>query len=583
MVATDAVGGDVGGNVEELDGLAEVLNMWAKALDQTALQLSEAMRRLAWSRSEGLEWLFDHGSTVARHGASLSGLSDRARSQAVQFRCADDGNVGGGAATMPVTANRPVVYGPARPKRPAAGPGNWAGVDPQLIVSGKRLADSLRLKSENSNFTDAEITKLAAWWWDANQRDDVNAIRQVISGLSVRDVERLRREIAYFDWNAYGTVLRSIPPELESVMQFLAGDKIDKLSDRQFAEEVQRRLKVTDPVVLDAIRIYLRYQIGTARFASDAEWERYGELIWGWNLPVLVPEWWSKWLALDSYGSRTDRPDTVADTTAVIVGLIRGAVYGRSDRERIVMYELARRPGSTVTATATGVVVGLAVAALLPEAAMAASIAAGLEALGVSEATAAIAGGLVATAMAGGLSGLASGVASRVVLAVTGKIKWDAVLDPDTTAREVVLGGLMSLAEYGIKDAMKKLVIQIADASTSGQPTEQKERDLRVLNDALARTVKARNELSGAANSMGGGGSSAGSVDPAGGASLSGGAGQVNSSGSAVSSGATAVPSGPVKPSGDAGSSGGASSSGGGKQAGVSTGARVGLQSVGRP
>ena len=519
-----AVKGAVGGDVGQLESLAEVFGSWSFQLQQTARDVSLVLQDLATSGSEGIGEVVDHGSTVAQHGSSMERLSGRAKRQASQLRWADNGSAtGAGVARgeVGVTPGRATarqstrVYGPPMPRRVVSRPGNWAGIDPVMISAGQILVKSLRGNVEASDLSDAQVTLIAAWWWDANQNEDHVAIRRLVAGLSLPDLERLRGAVAIFDWKAFGTVSRLVPPQLESVMTFLASDVSAKLTNRELTAEVQRRLKVSDEVVLDAIKTYIRYEVGTYRHTLDAHAESNGRLIWGWGLPGLTPMWWAQSLALDGDGIRADVPESVNTKAVVIAGLLEGKVFGDANRRLATV-----RPEATGGGRAFAILAGLATAALiaaaLPEVAMAGTLATGLEALGLSEVTAALAGGVLATAMTGALTGLAAGVTTRAVDAVAGKIPWSDVLDPGATARDVVLGGLLNVARYGLVKAIGKVTAKIAAAQRAGKSVAELEHDLGVLTKGLARTEAAERELAAteAAKATGGSGT-AGAADDA--------------------------------------------------------------------
>jgi hypothetical protein len=68
---------------------------------------------------------------------------------------------------------------------------------------------------------------------------------------------------------AFGGASKHVPADFGEVMVFLASDVTKKLSARDLGAEVQRSLRVSDPLVLDSVLTFAHDQLGTACQLND--------------------------------------------------------------------------------------------------------------------------------------------------------------------------------------------------------------------------------------------------------------------------------------------------------------------------
>ncbi len=489
----------VSARIDDLDHFAGSLDSRSLELARIGADVSWTLEVLANTRSEFVGALSDHGETVRSHGVRLLDLGARLRYTATQYRIAD----GGALPRTPDphagvrTGDRPVPKSRVEP-----GPKNWGGLDPALIAQGQRVAAHLRASRQASALSEDEMIRLAAWWFDSTLHDDDKAIRSVVEKLSPADLASVRDLLKAFNWNAYANALARVPAEFESVMTFLGTSEAAKLNSAQLANEVKKRFHVTDPDVLDAINTVLRFEIGTAnRLLDPSRGEQaFGDLIWGWYVPGLVPATWSDSLAR-GYDYRAVSPEHVDEQATVIMNLLQGRVLNHDDRNIVRIQPPQRGPGGVlILSLLAGAAAGALVAVAAPEAAITAAVVSALEAIPATAAAAPLLGPIVApivaTALVGATGGVTAGVVGRTVTALITGQGWDDVIEPGTLARDAILGGITAMAAYGLGQAVSKLRARLAAAKPNTQGYKDLREELKALEAAQSNAQQARKALS---------------------------------------------------------------------------------------
>ena len=508
----------VSAHVDDLGLLAGTLAVRSIELGRLGVEVSSAIQHLMSTRSEFIGTLIDHGSVLNTHRRRIEGLGTRVRFTAGQFHIADTGPLqhlrtvtGSSGPPKPTGPPEPESpTGPVKPKTPSAGkksswqtptkpgPNNWAGLDPELIKQGQQLAARVKAQAAPLTLSDDQMTQLAAWWFDANQHDEDRPLRAIVEKLAPADLARLRDRLSLFAWNAYGNAKDRVPVEFDEVMEFLSTPAAAKLNPGQLAAEVRRRFPGRDSDTLNAINTVLRFEIGTANRLLDpsrGEIAR-GDLIWGWYVPGLVPAPWSDSLAR-SYDHRAVTPDRVDDQAAVIMRLLQGQVLTHDDRAVAAIRPPQKGPGGVMLlAVLAGAAAAALVAALAPEAAITAAVVAALEAIPATAAAAPLIApsiaSIITAALIGATGGATAGMVGRTVSALITGEGWGEVLDPDTVARDALLGGILAMAAYGLGQAITKVKAKLATTNPNTKGYKDLEEELRALEAAYAKAGQTR-------------------------------------------------------------------------------------------